>query len=120
MVGNCFDRRCTARAVLSHVGGRWGSLVLGALWSGGVLRFSELRTRIDGISEKMLAQTLRELEGDGLISRTSRPVVPPYVDYRLTPMGTGVAEHVDALIRWLQNHVSELVDARETHGAGAA
>jgi DNA-binding HxlR family transcriptional regulator len=119
IVGNCFDRRCPARDVLSHVTGRWGSLVLAAVRAEGVLRFSELRKRIDGISEKMLAQTLKELERDGLLLRTSMPVVPPHVDYRLTPMGAGVAEHVDGLVRWIEAHVSDYVDARCTHDADA-
>jgi DNA-binding HxlR family transcriptional regulator len=97
------------------VTGRWGSLVIASLRDTDVLRFSELRSRIDGISEKMLAQTLRELERDGLLQRTSRPVVPPYVDYRLTPMGAGVAEHVEALVRWIESHVRDLVSAQRKH-----
>jgi DNA-binding HxlR family transcriptional regulator len=115
--GNCFDRRCPARSVLAHVTGRWGSLVLTAVRMGGVLRFSELRDRIDGISEKMLAQTLRDLESDGLLIRTSRPVVPPYVDYRLTELGAGVAERVESLVRWIEGNVSEFISAR-TEGDG--
>ncbi len=110
--GNCFEQQCPARAILTHVTGRWGSLILAALRASGVLRFSELRDRIGGISEKMLAQTLRDLEGDGLIVRTSRPVVPPHVDYRLTPLGQGVAEHVDGLIRWIETNVRDLLLAR--------
>jgi DNA-binding HxlR family transcriptional regulator len=113
--GDCFDRRCPSRKVLAHVAGRWGSLVMAALRADAVLRFSELRDRIDGISEKMLAQTLRDLERDGLLLRTSRPVVPPYVDYRLTPMGAGVADHIDGLVRWLESHVRELVGAQRAH-----
>ena len=119
MNGNCFDRSCPARAVLAHVTGRWGTLVLSALRLSGVLRFSELRHRIDGISEKMLAQTLRELERDGLLLRTSRAVVPPHVDYRLTAMGVGVSEHVEALVRWIEQHVGEYVDAQREHDLSA-
>jgi DNA-binding HxlR family transcriptional regulator len=115
--GNCFDRECPTRAVLAHVTGRWGSLVLAALASSGKLRFSELRNRIDGISEKMLAQTLRELERDGLLVRKSLPVVPPHVEYRLTPMGRGVAKHLDALIGWIESHVRQLVGAQRDHDA---
>ena len=114
-IGDCLNEDCPSRKILVHVTGRWGSLVFAALWSAGVLRFSELRDRIGGISEKMLAQTLRELERDGLILRTSRPVVPPYVDYRLTEFGAGVAEHVGALVRWIETHVIELVGAQRTH-----
>ena len=115
--GDGFNRRCISRSVLAHVTGRWGSLVIAALRSSGVLRFSELRGRIDGISEKMLAQTLRELQRDGLLTRTSRPVVPPHVEYRLTPLGAGVAEHVEGLVRWIESHVRDLVRAQREHDA---
>ncbi|MDB5027518.1 MAG: transcriptional regulator [Candidatus Eremiobacteraeota bacterium] len=100
-------RECPSRRVLAHVTGRWGPLVLTALQERGVVRFSELRARIDGISEKMLAQTLRELEGDRLIVRTSRPVVPPYVDYRLSELGAEAAERVTGLVRWVESHVDQ-------------
>jgi DNA-binding HxlR family transcriptional regulator len=115
--GNCFDRTCITRTVLGHVTGRWGSLVVAALRLEAVLRFSELRARIDGISEKMLAQTLRDLERDGLLLRTSRPVVPPHVEYRLTPLGAGVAAHVEALLSWIETHVRDLAGAQRAHDA---
>lgn len=118
-VGNCFDRRCPTRAILAHVTGRWGSLVLAALHEVEVLRFSELRQRIDGISEKMLAQTLRDLERDGLLHRTSRPVVPPHVEYRLSEAGTGAAGHVEALVRWIEAHARVLVGSQRAHDARA-
>jgi DNA-binding HxlR family transcriptional regulator len=105
--GDCFIRGCHSRRVLAHVTGRWGPLVLTALQERGVMRFSELRERIEGISEKMLAQTLRELEADRLLVRTSRPVVPPYVDYRLSELGAGAAERVDGLVRWVEAHVDQ-------------
>jgi len=108
MRGNCFDRRCLTRSVLAHVTGRWGALVMAALKVDGTLRFSQLRDRIDGISEKMLSQTLRDLEGDGLVRRISLPVVPPHVEYDLTPLGLGVAEHLEALVDWIETHVREL------------
>ncbi len=104
----CFDAMCPAREILTHVTGRWGVLILAALYPDGVLRFSELRSRIGGISEKMLAQRLRELEGDGLLLRDSRPVVPPYVDYRLTKLGVGVAEHLATLLQWIDTNVGEM------------
>jgi DNA-binding HxlR family transcriptional regulator len=112
--GNCYRADCPARAVLGHVTGRWGALVLGALFSG-TQRYSELRARIDGISEKMLAQTLRHLERDGLVSRRQYPSVPPRVDYTLTPAGREVALRVDSLIGWLQDHVEEFVVAQQRH-----
>ncbi len=106
--GGCFDAMCPAREILTHVTGRWGVLILAALYPDGVLRFSELRSRIGGISEKMLAQRLRELEGDGLLLRESRPIVPPYVDYRLTKLGAGVAKHLATLLQWIEANAGEM------------
>jgi DNA-binding HxlR family transcriptional regulator len=117
--GNCYSAACPAREVLGHVTGRWGGLVLGALLEG-TRRYSELRDRIDGISEKMLAQTLRDLERDGLVIRRQHAAVPPRVDYTLTPGGTEVAQRVDSLIGWLQDHVHELVAAQREHEARTA
>jgi DNA-binding HxlR family transcriptional regulator len=116
MRGNCYSAACPAREVLGHVTGRWGGLVLGAL-AGGTKRYSELRARIDGISEKMLAQTLRDLERDGLVIRRQYPTVPPRVDYTLTPGGREVAQRVDDLIGWLQDHVGDFVAAQQQHAA---
>ncbi len=75
------------------------------------MRFSELRDRIDGVSEKMLSKTLRDLEGDGLILRTSRPVVPPHVDYRLTGMGESVGVHIEGLVHCIETHAREFATA---------
>jgi len=112
--GNCYDSRCKTRAILGHVTGRWGGLVLGALIDG-TRRYSEIRARVDGISEKMLAQTLRDLERDGLLVRRQYPTVPPRVDYSLTPAGSEVAQRVRDLITWLEDHVGELVAAQRRH-----
>jgi DNA-binding HxlR family transcriptional regulator len=109
--GNCYDSACAAHHVLVHVTSRWGTLVLGALLAG-TLRFSELRARIDGISEKMLAQKLREFERDGLVERRQYPVVPPRVEYSLTPPGTEVARRLHGLIGWLEEHVRDLIHAQ--------
>jgi DNA-binding HxlR family transcriptional regulator len=117
--GDCYSAACPAREVLGHVTGRWGGLVLGAL-TRGTRRYSELRARIEGISEKMLAQTLRDLERDGLVLRRQYPTVPPRVDYTLTPGGMEVAQRVESLIGWLQDHVDELVAAQQMHESYAA
>src|ERR1700761_4924263 len=117
-VGNCDDVKCVGRAVLDHLASRWGSLVLRQL-TRGERRYSELRAAIGGISEKMLAQTLRELERDGLISRTSYPVVPPHVVYALTPLGHECASHIGTLLRWIETHVSDLAGARRAYDAKA-
>ncbi len=112
--GNCYNADCPAREVLGHVTGRWGGLVLGALLRG-TRRYSEIRDRIEGISEKMLAQTLRDLERDGLVIRRQHAEVPPRVDYTLTPAGIEVAQRVMSLITWLQDNVSDLVAAQRNY-----
>ena len=114
MVGNCDIATCVSRAVLAHLASKWGSLVLRAL-TRGERRYSEIRWAIEGISEKMLAQTLRDLEGDGLVLRTSYPVVPPHVVYSLTPLGEECAAHVATLLGWIETHVSDLKNARGAH-----
>src|SRR5258708_31243214 len=83
--GNCDVAACTSRAVLLHLASKWAALIMRTL-SRGERRYSEIRWAIEGISEKMLAQTLRDLERDGLVSRTSYPFVPPHVVYSLTPL----------------------------------
>ena len=78
-------------------------------------RFSELRRRVGGVSEKMLAQTLQILERDGFVHRDAKPVIPPRVDYSLTPLGREVAEQVSALARWLESKLDDVVAAREAY-----
>jgi len=112
--GDCFSSECPARQVFGHVTGRWGGLVLAALLPG-KLRFSAIRDRIGGISEKMLAQTLREFERDGLLERRQFPEVPPRVEYELTAAGCEVARRLYHLMRWLEDHVRDLVAAQESH-----
>jgi DNA-binding HxlR family transcriptional regulator len=99
--------------VLLHLAGKWAALIMRTL-SRGERRYSEIRAVIEGISEKMLAQTLRDLEKDGLVLRTSFPVVPPHVVYNLTPLGEECARHVATLVGWIEDHVIELRTARGT------
>lgn len=112
--GNCFNAECPAREVLNHISNRWGGLVLGALLER-KLRYSEIRARVGGISEKMLAQTLDVLERDGLVVRRSHPVVPPHVEYALTPNGRALAERLFALFKWIGENVESFVDAQKTY-----
>src|ERR687890_2908434 len=98
---NVFAKACPSRGTLEHVTGRWGALTLGALYEGS-LRFNELRRRVDGVSEKMLSQTLHALERDGLVHREAQPTNPPRVDYELTPLGRQVAERLLSLIRFVE------------------
>ena len=90
---------CPSRVVLDHVTSKWGVLVLVAL-ADRTLRWGELRRRAQGISEKMLAQTLRTLEDDGLVHRDPHPVIPPRVDYSLTPRGRELAALLIPLVEW--------------------
>lgn len=105
--GNVFASGCPSREVMKHVTSSWGLLVLIAL-QGGTLRFGELRRQAGGVSERMLSQTLRWLEGDGLVLRRSYPVVPPHTDYTLTPLGREAAVKVADLARWIEERLPDL------------
>ncbi|MEU1514200.1 helix-turn-helix domain-containing protein [Streptomyces sp. NPDC005811] len=111
---NVFAKACPSRGTLEHVTGRWGGLTLGALYEGS-LRFNELRRRIDGVSEKMLSQTLHALERDGLVHRDAQPTNPPRVDYELTPLGREVAERLLALIHCVEGRMDDVLAARERY-----
>lgn len=102
---------CPSRDVLRHVSSLWGVLCLLAL-SGETLRFSELRRRATGVSEKMLAQTLRRLEEDGLVRRIAYQVVPPHVEYSLTPMGEEASRHVMTLVEWIESNIPQIMESR--------
>ncbi|GAB2557033.1 winged helix-turn-helix transcriptional regulator [Kribbella endophytica] len=102
---------CPSRVILEHVTSRWGVLVLVALLDRSY-RFSELRRHIEGVSEKMLAQTLQSLERDGFVHRVAQPVIPPRVDYSLTPLGIEAATHVRSITEWVESKVPEVQDAR--------
>jgi len=101
---------CPSRIVLDHVTSRWGVLLLVAL-SEETLRWGELRRRVQGISEKMLAQTLRVLEADGFVRREAQPTIPPRVDYSLTDRGREIAVLLIPLMQWIVQHAEEIVVA---------
>jgi len=109
-----FAKACPSRGTLEHVTGRWGGLTLGALYEGS-LRFNELRRRVDGVSEKMLSQTLHALERDGLVHREAQPTNPPRVDYELTPLGREVAERLLSLVHLLEGRMDDVLAARERY-----
>lgn len=109
--GDVLSAACPAREVLRDVTSRWGVLVLIALRDG-TLRYSELRRRIGGVSEKMLAQTLQALELDGFVARVSRPVVPPHVEYSLTEMGQELTERLEGLTDWIEGNLARVLSAR--------
>ncbi|HHK4245081.1 TPA: winged helix-turn-helix transcriptional regulator [Pseudomonas aeruginosa] len=114
-LGELFTVKCPSRDVLKHVSSLWGVLCLISLRDG-TLRFSELRRKASGVSEKMLAQTLKRLEEDGFVLRVARPVIPPYVEYSLTPSGREVAAHVATLADWIELNIPRVMDSRREKG----
>ena len=110
--GDLFAEKCPSRDVLKHVTSRWGVLLLVALLAG-THRFSELRRKVNGISEKMLAQTLQWLEGDGFVERISYPVVPPHVEYTLTPLGQEIGRKVESLADWIETNLPTILAAKK-------
>jgi DNA-binding HxlR family transcriptional regulator len=110
--GEVFAAECPSRAILNHVTSRWGVLVLVALMEG-THRFSDLRRKIGGVSEKMLAQTLQQLEQDGFIDRVSHPVVPPHVEYSLTPLGDDIGRQVESLTDWIETNLPKIMLAQQ-------
>jgi DNA-binding HxlR family transcriptional regulator len=113
---DAFARACPSRETLEHVTGRWGSLTVGALRDG-PCRFNELRRKVDGVSEKMLSQTLHALERDGIVNREAQPTNPPRVDYELTPLGVEVADRLVSLIAFLEGSMPQVLTARATYDA---
>ena len=102
---------CDSRKVLERIADKWTALIIHVL-SSGTKRHNELRRQISGISQKMLTQTLRSLENDGIVSRKIYPVVPPMVEYSLTPLGRSLIEPLEAICRWAEKHLPELEAAR--------
>ena len=114
--GNLFAEQCPSREVLKHVTSRWGVLILVALRDG-THRFSDLRRKMGGVSEKMLAQSLQALEQDGFINRVSYPVVPPHVEYSLTQLGEQVSDKVAALADWIELNLPQVLAQRDERAA---
>jgi DNA-binding HxlR family transcriptional regulator len=113
-----FHSACPSRTVLDHVTSKWGVLVLVAL-ADSTLRWSQLRRAVQGVSEKMLAQTLQTLERDGLVHRDAHPVIPPHVDYSLTDLGRELVERLIPLMEWIAINAEAIVGgiAREPAGS---
>jgi DNA-binding HxlR family transcriptional regulator len=108
--GDLLSAQCPSREVLRRMTSQWGVLVLMALETG-TLRFSELRRRVGGVSERMLAQTLQNLEGDGLVNRVAFQVVPPHVEYSLTGLGREAASHIRPLADWIEGSLPRFAKA---------
>ena len=114
-----FDDDCIAtREILSLVGDKWTVLVIGSLTDGS-LRFSELRARIGGVAPKVLTQTLRAMERDGLLTRTVHAQVPPRVDYELTPLGASLTAPIATLTDWAETHLTQILGSRDSYDAAA-
>ncbi|MFD3379660.1 MULTISPECIES: winged helix-turn-helix transcriptional regulator [unclassified Streptomyces] len=105
---------CQVRQILDRVADKWSLLVI-ALLDNRRLRFTELRREIDGVSQRMLTVTLRQLERDGLVKRTVHPVVPPRVEYELTPLGGTLHSTIRSLVAWTEAHQGEIAAAREAY-----
>ena len=116
LIADVFARDCTSRELLADVAGKWSVLALLALDEGGY-RFNALRRRVQGVSEKMLAQTLQTLERDGLVEREVVTAIPPRVEYALTPLGERVAGQVRGLVELLEEAVPGVVEARAVYDA---
>jgi DNA-binding HxlR family transcriptional regulator len=107
--------RCPIRDVLDRMGDRWSMLILFTLGDQGTLRFGALKAEISDISQRMLAQTLRRLEQDGLVSRTVYPTIPPRVDYALTTLGRSFLVPMNGLVRWAKAHHKQVHNARAAY-----
>ncbi|WEK62289.1 MAG: helix-turn-helix domain-containing protein [Candidatus Microbacterium colombiense] len=103
-----FEQGCGTRVILDHIMSKWGVLVLSSL-SDGTRRWGALRREVDGISEKMLASTLRTLTDDGLVHRESFPSVPPHVEYSLTPLGRDLMERMLPLVEWVADNADGML-----------
>ncbi len=108
---NVYDAKCPTRMVLSRIADKWTVLVVSSL-EFETKRFSTLRREIGGISQKMLTQTLRGLERDGLIKRTIYPSVPPKVEYSLTPLGRTLVELLDSIRAWSETNIEDVLKAQ--------
>lgn len=112
---NAFMASCPSRRLLDTLSDKWVSLAIVALGLGGPLRYSELSKRIAGVSQKMLTQSLRSMERDGLVTRTITPTVPVRVDYELTPLGESLLPVMRHLKEWAEEHMPEVDEARTAY-----
>jgi DNA-binding HxlR family transcriptional regulator len=111
---------CPTRQVINRIGDRWSLLVLYALEGFGTLRFQQLQRTVDGISQKMLTQTVRALERDGLVRRQVYPSVPPRVEYSLTPLGHSLSERIRAIREWAYDNMDTIERCRADYDTGHA
>jgi DNA-binding HxlR family transcriptional regulator len=115
--GDAYDPLCPTRQVLDRIGDKWTVLVIGAL-ADGPLRFTQLRLAVGGVAAKVLTQTLRALERDGLVTRQVYAQVPPRVDYELTELGRTLREPIDAVRDWAEVYLGSVLGARDEYDEG--
>jgi len=118
LVADVFARACTSRPAWEVISGKWGSLALAALHEG-TYRFNALRRKVEGVSEKMLAQTLHALERDGLVLREVQATIPPRVEYTLTPLGARIAAKLRDMLDLLEAEMPTVTAARERYDSRA-
>jgi DNA-binding HxlR family transcriptional regulator len=111
---NVFDRNCPTRQVLDCIADKWTVLVIHRL-AGGTLRFAQLRRQVDGISQKVLTNTLRALERDGIVHRRIYASVPPKVEYSLTDLGRSLCDLVEGICRWAEAHIEQVQASRKLY-----
>ena len=110
---NVYDKNCPCRHILNRIADKWTALIIGCLQDG-PQRFSELRRNVEGITQKMLTQTLRSLERDGIVTRTIYPTVPVTVEYEITELGKTLIEPLEVLRHWSEQHKPEVLAAQKT------
>ena len=111
---NAYHANCPTRQILDRIADKWTVLLLGLIEQR-PMRFNQLRRDIEGLSQKMLSQTLKGLERDGLVTRTAFPTVPVTVEYAITPLGRTLAQALAPLSEWAVAHIGEILDAREAY-----
>ena len=111
---------CPTRQILDRIADKWTTLLIGMLAQHETLRFNELKRMVGGISQKMLTQTLRDMERDGLVKRTMYPEIPPRVEYELTPLGKTLCGPIAALTQWAHDHIDEVKSAQESFDKNTA
>lgn len=116
---NVHDPDCPSRTVLDRIGDKWSTLVVLVLLDG-PQRFSRLRTQIGGVAPKVLTQTLRRLERDGILTRTAYPEIPPRVEYELTPLGRSLEQPIRAITTWAEQNMARIAKARSAYDRRAA
>jgi DNA-binding HxlR family transcriptional regulator len=116
---NVYDPNCPSRTVLDRIGDKWSTLVVLMLLDG-PQRFSQLRTRVGGVTPKVLTETLRRLERDGILTRTAYPEIPPRVEYQLTPTGRSLEHPIRAITTWAEQNIARITRARNAYDRRAA